>query len=75
MDPRKHYFFVKSENYFDKWHKEQIARAFNEHYFAVTMGSSPEEIGPALSNYHIWWRKFKEAIDPNGVSPEVGALA
>jgi glycolate oxidase len=59
----------------EEWHREQIARAFNEHYFAVTMGSSPEEIGPALSNYHIWWKKFKEAIDPNDVSPEVGALA
>jgi glycolate oxidase len=58
----------------EEWHKEQTARAFNEHYFALTMGTPADEIGPALSNYHIWWKKLKEAIDPNGVSPEVGAL-
>jgi glycolate oxidase len=58
----------------EEWHKEQTMRAFNERYFALTMGRPADEIGPALSNYHIWWKKFKEAIDPNGVSPEVGAL-
>ena len=58
----------------EEWHKEQTTRAFNERYFALTMGRPADEIGPALSNYHIWWKKLKEAIDPNGVSPEVGAL-
>jgi len=55
-----------------EWQKEQSARAFNERYFA-SMGP-PDTIGPALSNYHLWWRKFKEALDPNGTSPEGGAL-
>ena len=32
------------------------------------------EIGLRLSNYHLWWRKVTEAIDPNGVTPEGGAL-
>jgi glycolate oxidase len=55
------------------WQREQTARAFKERYFAGTMGPQ-DEIGPALSNYHLWWRKFLKAIDPNGVSPEGGAL-
>ena len=57
----------------ETWQKEQTARAFKERYFASTMGPQ-EEIGPALSNYHLWWRKLLRAIDPNGVSPEGGAL-
>jgi hypothetical protein len=55
------------------WHAEQIKRAFTERYFASTMGSK-EEIGPALLNYHLMWSKIAKAIDPNGVSPEGGAL-
>jgi glycolate oxidase len=55
------------------WQKEQNARAFKERYFASTMGPQ-DEIGPALSNYHLWWRKLLRALDPNGVSPEGGAL-
>ncbi len=58
----------------EEWHKEQTTKAFNERYFALTMGRPADEIGPTLSNYHIWWKKLKEAIDPNGVSPEIGAL-
>jgi glycolate oxidase len=57
----------------ETWQKEQTARAFKERYFASTMGPQ-DEIGPALSNYHLWWRKLLRAIDPNGVSPEGGAL-
>jgi glycolate oxidase len=57
----------------ETWQKEQNARAFKERYFASTMGPQTE-IGPALSNYHIWWKKLKEALDPNGVSPEGGSL-
>jgi glycolate oxidase len=55
------------------WMKEQNARAFKERYFASTMGPQ-DEIGPALSNYHLWWQKLLRALDPNGVSPEGGAL-
>jgi glycolate oxidase len=55
------------------WQKEQNARAFKERYFASTMGPQ-DEIGPALSNYYLWWQKTLRAIDPNGVSPEGGAL-
>jgi len=55
------------------WQKEQNARAFKERYFASTMGPQ-DEIGPALLNYHLWWKKITKALDPNGVSPEAGSL-
>ena len=48
-------------------------RAFKEHYFAMTFGPQ-DEIGPALSNYHLWWEKIKKAIDPNGITPPLTAL-
>jgi glycolate oxidase len=54
------------------WQKEQTTRAFKERYFA-SMGP-PDEIGPSVSNYHLWWRKLTKALDPNGVTPEGGAL-
>jgi glycolate oxidase len=57
----------------EAWSKEQSARAFKERYFASLMDPS-NEIGPGLSNYHLWWNKIQKAIDPNGVSPEAGAL-
>lgn len=57
----------------ENWQKEQNMRAFKERYFASTMGPQ-DEIGPALLNYHLWWRKITKALDPNGVSPEGGAL-
>jgi len=57
----------------EKWQKEQTQRAFDERYFAMTMGPQ-DEIGPALANYHLWWRKVTEAFDPNRTSPEGGAL-
>ncbi len=57
----------------EEWQRGQTRRAFTERYFASTMGPQ-DEIGPALSNYHLWWRKIVKAIDPNGVSPEGGAL-
>jgi glycolate oxidase len=54
-----------------EWQKEQTARAFTGRFFA--MGSA-DEIGPSVSNYHLWLRKLQKALDPNGVSPEGGAL-
>jgi glycolate oxidase len=57
----------------ENWNKEQSARAFKERYFASLM-SPTEEIGPGLSNYHLWWNKIQKALDPNGVVPEAGAL-
>jgi len=57
----------------EAWNKEQSARAFKEKYFAMLM-APPSEIGPGLSNYHLWWDKIHKAIDPNGVSPSAGAL-
>jgi glycolate oxidase len=57
----------------EAWNKEQSARAFKERYFASLMDPSPE-IGPGLSNYHLWWKKIHQAIDPNNVSPAAGAL-
>lgn len=53
------------------WQKEQVARAFKESYFAMTLGAT-DEIGTALSNYLTWWRKIKKALDPNDVAAEVG---
>jgi len=55
------------------WQKEQNLRAFEENYFASTMGPQ-DKIGPALLNYNKWWGKVVKAIDPNGVSPEGGSL-
>jgi glycolate oxidase len=57
----------------ETWQKEQTRRAFTERYFASTMGPQ-DEIGPALCNYNLWWNKLVKSIDPNGVSPEGGAL-
>ena len=57
----------------EEWQKSQTARAFEERYFASTMGPQ-DKIGPALCNYNVWWNKLVKAIDPNGVSPEGGAL-
>ena len=36
-------------------------RAFKEHYFAMTFGPQ-DEIGPALSNYHLWWEKINPLV-------------
>jgi glycolate oxidase len=61
----------------ETWQQEQSARAFKERYFANTLYANDKienEIGPALSNYHVWWWQLLRAIDPNGVSPEGGAL-
>jgi glycolate oxidase len=57
----------------ETWHKEQSARAYRERYFALLMGPM-DEVGPGLSNFHLWWRQIHKAIDPNGVCPEAGAL-
>lgn len=63
----------KAKKAVEEWHKEQSARAFKERYFALLMPPS-DEIGQGLSNYHLWWNKIKKALDPNGVTPEGGAL-
>jgi glycolate oxidase len=63
----------KAKKAVEDWQKEQTYRAFKESYFASTMGDQTE-IGPALSNYHLWWRRLVKAVDPNGVSPEGGSL-
>ena len=55
----------------DSWRKEQTERALSGRFFA---SGTPEQIGPVVSNYHIWWRKIQKALDPNGVSTESGAL-
>jgi glycolate oxidase len=57
----------------EAWNKEQSARAYRERYFASLMGPM-DEVGPGLSNFHLWWRKIHKSIDPNGVCPEAGAL-
>jgi hypothetical protein len=57
----------------ETWHKEQSQRAFDERYFALLMGAT-DEIGRGVSNYHLWWKKINQALDPNGVTPEAGAL-
>ena len=57
----------------ETWHKTQSQRAFDERYFALLMGAT-DEIGRGVSNYHLWWDKINKALDPNGVTPEAGAL-
>ena len=59
----------------DAWEHDQNARAVDEKYFAITMVSDEEverRVGPALSNYHQWWYKTLEMLDPNGVIPAKG---
>jgi glycolate oxidase len=63
----------KAKEGVDTWSLEQSKRAFGERYFANTMRPL-DEIGPDMSNFHIWWRKVTRALDPNNVSPEAGAL-
>jgi glycolate oxidase len=52
------------------WQKEQIERAFKERYFGRAFKPAGE-VGPALCNYHLWEKKFKEAIDPNDTAADV----
>jgi glycolate dehydrogenase FAD-linked subunit len=59
----------------DKWVEEQAGRALDEKYFSLTMAPQDQidnKIGPALSNYHLWWYKALAALDPNEVIPEKG---
>jgi glycolate oxidase len=64
---------LKAKAAVDNWSLEQSKRAFTERYFANTMRPL-DEIGPDMSNFHIWWRLVTRALDPNNVSPEAGAL-
>jgi len=57
----------------EAWVKQESDRAFRERYFALLFGPN-EEIGKALSNYHLWWKEITNALDPNGVIPAAGAL-
>ena len=61
-----------------KWQKDQSMRAFNEHYFCYTLAgqtnAEADEMAANLCNYHLWWKKLKGAIDPNGVTTEGGPL-
>jgi glycolate oxidase len=59
----------------DTWIAAEGARALDEKYFALTMGSAERidaKIGPALSNYHLWWDRVLAALDPNQVIPDRG---
>jgi glycolate oxidase len=64
---------LEAKNAVDAWHKEQSTRAYRERYFALLMGPM-DEVGPGLSNFHLWWRQIHKSIDPNGACPEAGAL-
>ena len=46
---------------------------FKQAVFAKPMGPT-DEVGPGLSNFHLWWKRIQKALDPDGVSPEGGAL-
>jgi glycolate oxidase len=58
----------------ENWQKEQNERAYQERYFASLTGGVSDEVGCNISNYHLWWKKIKEALDPNKVTPESGSL-
>jgi glycolate oxidase len=64
---------AKAKAAVEQWSKQETERAFKESYFASTMGPQ-DEVGPALSNYHLWWSKITKSLDPNNVSPEGGSL-
>ena len=55
--------------------KEQADGAANEKYFALTMGAKENidgKVGPAPSNYHLWWQKVLDVLNTNGsMAPEV----
>jgi glycolate oxidase len=55
-------------NAVQEWFNEQIARAYNEHYFLLYQERQLDKVGPRMSNFHLWWRKFKAVIDPNGLT-------
>jgi glycolate oxidase len=58
-----------------EWEDKQSNRALNERYFAnLYLWGPNEKTGASLSNYHLWWRKLKEAIDPNSITLEGGPL-
>ena len=59
----------------DAWESEEGGRALDENYFALTMSPLDvidEKTGPKLSNYHLWWYKVLDELDPNGVIPLKG---
>ncbi len=64
---------LKAKAAVENWSLTQSKRAFEERYFANTMRPH-SEIGPDMSNFHIWWKKVTQSLDPNNVSPEAGAL-
>jgi len=47
--------------------------SFRQAVFAKLMGPT-DEVGPGLSNFHPRWKRIQKALDPNGISPEGGAL-
>lgn len=46
---------------------------FRQAVFAKPMGPT-DEVGPGLSNFHLWWKRIQKALDPSGASPEGGVL-
>jgi len=38
------------------------------------MGDKNPDISTGMCNYDVWWHKIQKALDPQGVSPEPGAL-
>ena len=57
------------------WAAEQWGRALGEGYFGNTMADDETlhtKVGPALSDFHVWWERFLEEFDPNGVVPNGG---
>jgi glycolate oxidase len=64
---------LESKKAVQTWLLEQGERAYTEHYFAnLWLEGQADKVGPGLSNYHLWWNKFKTVIDPNNVIPEEG---
>jgi hypothetical protein len=62
---------LEATNAVEAWQKGQSKRAFDERYFAM---GPIDEIGPGVSNYHVWWNKLKKVLDPNDVAQEAGSL-
>jgi hypothetical protein len=59
-----------SKKAIEEWTKESNMKALDGCYF-LPGGVPLDELGPRVSNYHLWLRKLYQAFDPNGVAADV----
>ena len=54
--------------------QDEVAMLALDGFYAVPIHISTNIIGPRVSNYHLWAKKFTDAFDPNGVAAKLGSL-